>query len=273
MDGERFDRITRSLLAGASRRHLLGGLVGGVGATIAGAELLDAKKSRTGKGKDKDKDKDKGGKRTICHCPPGNPDNCHTITVGTKAAESHLRNHPCDYDGACRDDVVNPCEPQDECLAVTNTEGDVDEAANGAFTLTTEGAAAHGNLVFAVPDDTTFRELEGLASTFAFATGTCAAGTPRFVVFLENGRCPYAAFPPGGDCADGDGTTGNLVGNNEPFVWNDDLCGGSGLGTNTYDEVLALYADAEIDRIVLVVDESGGEQTVTVDPCISLDTR
>jgi hypothetical protein len=123
-----------------------------------------------------------------------------------------------------------------------------------------------------VPAGTTFGELDSLESDFEFATGTCAAGSPRFVVFLENGRCPYAAFPPGGDCSDGEGSTGNLIGNNEPFVWNDDLCGGSGLGTNTYDEVLALYADEEIDRIVLVVDESAStEVTVTLDPCITLD--
>jgi hypothetical protein len=38
---------------------------------------------------------------TICHIPPGNPENAHTITVGAKAAEAHMRQHG-DYLGACQ---------------------------------------------------------------------------------------------------------------------------------------------------------------------------
>lgn len=143
-------------------------------------------------------------------------------------------------------------------------------ANNGQLTATTAQAAAFGNLIVAVPDGTTFGELATIESGFSFATGTCAAGSPRFVVFLDNGRCPFAAFPSGGDCADGQGSTGDLTQNNDPFVWNDDLCGGSGLETNTYDEVLALYQNESIDRIVVVVDESGGEQTVTLNPCVTV---
>ena len=30
------------------------------------------------------------GKVTICHVPPGNPDNAHTISVGPNAANAHL---------------------------------------------------------------------------------------------------------------------------------------------------------------------------------------
>jgi hypothetical protein len=36
---------------------------------------------------------------TLCHCPPGNPNNCHTITVGSNAVNAHL-NHG-DTLGAC----------------------------------------------------------------------------------------------------------------------------------------------------------------------------
>ena len=32
-------------------------------------------------------------KETICHRPPGNPDNAHRITVGEPAAEHHLTQH------------------------------------------------------------------------------------------------------------------------------------------------------------------------------------
>ena len=44
-------------------------------------------------------------KCTICHVPPGNPPNAHTITVGCSAVQAHLRNHPGDCLGPC------PCQP------------------------------------------------------------------------------------------------------------------------------------------------------------------
>jgi len=43
---------------------------------------------------------DDGGKVTICHIPPGNPGNAHTITVGASAVQAHL-NHG-DYLGPCQ---------------------------------------------------------------------------------------------------------------------------------------------------------------------------
>lgn len=39
-------------------------------------------------------------KALVCHVPPGNPANEHTICVGKGAVNAHLRNHP-DYEGAC----------------------------------------------------------------------------------------------------------------------------------------------------------------------------
>jgi hypothetical protein len=44
-------------------------------------------------------------KCTICHCPPGNPNNCHTLNVGCSAVDAHLKNHPGDCLGPC------PCQP------------------------------------------------------------------------------------------------------------------------------------------------------------------
>lgn len=41
-----------------------------------------------------------GGSVTLCHVPPGNPANAHTITVGQPAAAAHLRHG--DYLGNCR---------------------------------------------------------------------------------------------------------------------------------------------------------------------------
>jgi hypothetical protein len=44
------------------------------------------------------------GKTTICHIPPGNPDNPQTITIGDSAVPDHLANHPGDYVGPCSED-------------------------------------------------------------------------------------------------------------------------------------------------------------------------
>jgi len=40
-----------------------------------------------------------GGKTTVCHIPPGNPDKAHTITVGTPAVPAHLAHG--DYETPC----------------------------------------------------------------------------------------------------------------------------------------------------------------------------
>src|SRR5262249_53663336 len=44
-------------------------------------------------------------KCTICHVPPGKPNNPQTLTIGCAAAQAHLRNHPGDCMGPC------PCQP------------------------------------------------------------------------------------------------------------------------------------------------------------------
>jgi hypothetical protein len=40
-------------------------------------------------------------KVTICHIPPENPDERHTITVGAPSVAAHVREHG-DYIGACQ---------------------------------------------------------------------------------------------------------------------------------------------------------------------------
>jgi len=58
-----------------------------------------------------DNDNDNGnGKVTICHAPPGNPENAHTISVGPKAATSHLLRHVMDTMGACQE-ITEPDVP------------------------------------------------------------------------------------------------------------------------------------------------------------------
>jgi outer membrane biosynthesis protein TonB len=46
--------------------------------------------------------KPKDKKITICHIPPGNPFNAHTITVGESAVQAHLDHG----------DYLGPCEPK-----------------------------------------------------------------------------------------------------------------------------------------------------------------
>jgi hypothetical protein len=45
-------------------------------------------------------------KTTICHIPPGNPANAHTLCIGNPAVPAHLHNHG-DYLGACKSET--PC--------------------------------------------------------------------------------------------------------------------------------------------------------------------
>jgi hypothetical protein len=47
-------------------------------------------------------------KTTICHIPPGNPANAHTLCIGNPAVGPHVRHHG-DYLGPCR--VETPCPP------------------------------------------------------------------------------------------------------------------------------------------------------------------
>ena len=48
----------------------------------------------------------------ICHVPPGNPDNEHTITVGEPAIDAHVDNHG---------DVLGPCDADTTTTTSTST--------------------------------------------------------------------------------------------------------------------------------------------------------
>ena len=52
----------------------------------------------------------KGGKVTICHKPPGNPSNMHTISVGAPATDAHLAHG--DKLGECGNEIhTEPSDP------------------------------------------------------------------------------------------------------------------------------------------------------------------
>lgn len=55
----------------------------------------DNKRSKDDSGVDAHK------KMTICHVPPGNPANAHTIHISANAWPAHDKNHPGDYVGSC----------------------------------------------------------------------------------------------------------------------------------------------------------------------------
>lgn len=88
-------------------------------------------------GADESCEPDPNGKVTICHIPPGNPGNAHTISVSPNAVDTHLRhgdhcgecmmttecetNEDCDDDNACTIDLCKPelgCQhtPIDSCF-------------------------------------------------------------------------------------------------------------------------------------------------------------
>ena len=160
------------------------------------------------------------------------------------------------------------------CIPVTGFEGEAGKLKKkkGWYTATaTQEPEVYGNLVLDVPEGTTFADLVTMKSDFIFdATSHCGSGAPRFVVFLKNNHCPYAQFPPALCTTPGSsGNTGDLIRNQVSGVWNDDLCGGIG-ATKTYAEVLAAYADAEVDNVTLVTDYSSGDSTVSLKPCVTL---
>lgn len=47
-------------------------------------------------------------KQAVCHVPPGNSENAHTIVIDDSAVQSHLDNHPGDSLGPCPEDGGPP---------------------------------------------------------------------------------------------------------------------------------------------------------------------
>ena len=98
-------------LAGAVSGAVLAAVIalGGLGAPIDTAARIaqfdNAGSSHKGHGKGHGHGKPAhhqyDEKVTICHRPPGNPSNGHTLTLPRSAADAHLRQHRSDSRGAC----------------------------------------------------------------------------------------------------------------------------------------------------------------------------
>ena len=103
MERNSFDELVKRFGAGASRRQLLGGLIGSAaalaGVALGGGEAIAAKKG--GKGKSKGKGKKHGHKKVaVCH-------KGEILFVPQPAVNGHLKHgdflvdddHPCPYGG------------------------------------------------------------------------------------------------------------------------------------------------------------------------------
>jgi hypothetical protein len=89
--------------------------------------MLSKSSSKDKDGTDKDHDDDDANcKVTICHVPPGNPSNEHSIRVGKSALRAHIEHG--DYLGSC--DAPPPPPPPPQCVQDT-----------GACTLSTDCCA------------------------------------------------------------------------------------------------------------------------------------
>lgn len=75
-------------------------LAGGCGGSPAGDEPPDSQTPQSGGLGGKAGDDATPGKVTLCHIPPGNPANAHTISVSTSAWPAHARHG----------DTLGPCD-------------------------------------------------------------------------------------------------------------------------------------------------------------------
>ena len=137
MDGTRFDEIAQRLATAATRRRIVGSVLGGAalltGAALARFDDADAKK---GKGKAKGKGKGKGKGRTkvfICH--KGDDGTYKLIRVGAPAVKGHSKHGDtvCEA-GVCQTGNPTGCAEDGACTfanAEDNTACTTDEIAAG----------------------------------------------------------------------------------------------------------------------------------------------
>ncbi len=155
------------------------------------------------------------GKVTICHVPPGNPNNAHTISVSTNAADAHLGHGdycgPCES-AMCADDadcgegqicIDGECVPPGEC----QTDADCDDD-----DVCTTDVCAPGAGCLHVPIDSC---IDGDPCTVdscdpeigcVYEPLDCEDGDPCTINECADGECLTAAIdcPEGQVCEDGE---------------------------------------------------------------------
>jgi hypothetical protein len=117
MHGSRFDTITQRLSAAATRRRLVGGLLGGAailtGAALAQTDDVDAKKGGKGKGKGRGKNKGKAkGKTKVFICHKG-----EVLRVASPALKGHLKHGDteCGEPDVCQTGSPTSCDAEGVC--------------------------------------------------------------------------------------------------------------------------------------------------------------
>lgn len=143
MNEYRFDKITRGLTAGTSRRQVFGGLLGGAAVLLTGATVLEAKQNGQGKGKGKGRGKSNGkgrGRPKVQFCHRKRKGEDYTlISVGSPAAKAH-RGHGdelCEPE-TCR--VATGCNEDGSCIFEQAAEGTDCELDGVAGTCDAAGA-------------------------------------------------------------------------------------------------------------------------------------
>jgi hypothetical protein len=110
VDGERFDAVLREVASPTSRRRIVGGVLGGVAALVAGTAVVKARpKPGGGKGKTK---------KAVCHFSNGHGGKYKKLTLGGPGADNHVAHHPNDgyfaeKGGCCPGDT---CTPSGQCV-------------------------------------------------------------------------------------------------------------------------------------------------------------
>ncbi len=158
----------------------------------------------------KSNEKKNGNKTCLCHIPPGNPDNAHTICVGSPAVPAHLAHG--DTLGACAADTSCEavtcggttgvtCLPDQFCMRPEGTcaadaEGECTEIPLSCPTLSTPVCGCDGITYF----NACFAQTSGVSVSH---TGAC---TPGVACGGQSGvTCPTGQFcqPPVSECTVG----------------------------------------------------------------------
>jgi hypothetical protein len=160
---------------------------------------------------------------TICHVPPGNARNAHTIEVGTSAVSAHLAHG--DYLGSCRPQVCDPGSTASCYGGPAGTAG-IGTCQEGTQTCNAEGTAfgpCTGDILPAaeVCGDALDNDCDGLADEGCVCTpgsaapcydgpaGTAGVGACQAGVMTCNaagtayGSCAGAIGPTAESCGDG----------------------------------------------------------------------
>ena len=161
--------------------------------------------AKANKGKSQNSNQGNSNKITICHIPPGNIGNAHTITVGWSALPAHLGHG--DYEGPCEDENSGGGGNNRPTLTVNKVLIPSDDT--GVFNLridtVTEGTGANvGNggttgSITVTPGQHTVDETAGTATDLAnynsVIGGDCATDGTVTLVAGDNKVCTITNTP------------------------------------------------------------------------------